>query len=126
MRAITLNPALIGLGVLLSVTAATPVAEASPRFTVANKTDKSLSVEIYNGDDSVCMQSSKTKQLAPGETYTYGCNGHGKGRCKIEILKGGNRICGALKNTCNTAIKMPDDSVLYIFKTENGFDCEFG
>ena len=40
--------------------AASPVAEASPRFTVGNKTDKSLSVEIYNGDDSVCMQSSKT------------------------------------------------------------------
>ena len=105
--------------------AASPVAEASPRFTVGNKTDKSLSVEIYNGDDSVCMQSSKTKQLAPQETDTYGCDGNGKGRCKIEIFKGGKRICNALENTCNTAIKMQDDSILYIFKTENGFECAF-
>ena len=114
--------AVISLGIALS---ASPTAEASPRFTLANKTDKSLSVDIYNGDDSVCMEASKTKQLSAGETDTYGCEGNGKGRCKIEIMKGGNRICKSLSNTCNTAIKVKDDSVLFIYKSESGYDCQF-
>jgi hypothetical protein len=113
---------IIGLGLALS---ASPSAEASPRFTVANKTNKSLSVDIFNGDDSVCMEASKNKQLSAGETDTYGCAGNGKGRCKIEILKGGDRICKSLSDTCNTAIKMKDDSILYIYKTSSGYDCQF-
>ncbi len=112
----------IGIGLILS---ASPTAEASPRFTLANKTNKSLSVDIYNGDDSVCMEASKTKQLSAGETDTYGCAGKGKGRCKIEIFKGGDRICKSLSDTCNTAIKVKDDSILYIYKTSSGYDCQF-
>ena len=113
---------IIGVGLALS---ASPAAEASPRFTLANKTDKSLTVDIYNGGDSVCMEASKSKQLSAGETDTYGCAGNGKGRCKIEIFKGGNRICEALSNTCKTATKVKDDSILYIYKTSNGYECQF-
>jgi len=113
---------IMGVGLTLS---ASPSAEASPRFTLANKTNKSLSVDIYNGGDGVCMEASKTKQLSAGETDTYGCAGNGKGRCKIEIFKGGDRICKSLSNTCNTAIKAKDDSILFIYKTDNGYDCQF-
>ena len=69
--------------------AASPAAEASPRFTVANKSDNKLNIHIYNGDDGDCTEPLKTKTASSKETDTYGCQGNGKGRCKIEIYKGG-------------------------------------
>ena len=112
-------------GVLLVLLAAIPAAEASPRFTVANKSDNKLKVRIYNGDDGSCTESLKDKTTSSRETDTYGCQGNGKGRCKIEIYDGGKKICKSLHNTCgNGAIIMKDDSIIYIYSTTIGYDCQ--
>ncbi len=105
--------------------AASPTAEASPRFTVANKSDNKLNIHIYNGDDRDCTKPLKTKTASSRETDTYGCQGNGKGRCKIEIYKGGYKICKTLQNTCSGgAIIMTDDSIAYIYSTPAGYDCQ--
>ncbi len=126
MRSRLLGSLLIGFGVaVLVVIAAIPIAEASPRFTVANKSDNKFNIHIYNGDDGNCTEPLKTKTASSGETDAYGCEGNGKGRCKIEIYKGGYKICKSLHNTCsNGAIIMKDDSVVYIYSTPTGYDCQ--
>ena len=126
MRLKVLSSLIIGSGVALCVIiAAIPLAEASPRFTIGNKTDQKLRIEIYNGDDGNCVEALKSKNVSAGETDTYGCQGNGKGRCKIEIYKGGSKICKSLQDTCsNGAIVMRDDSIVYIFRTPVGFECD--
>ena len=125
MRLQILNALIIGAGVALCMaTVAIPIAEASPRFTVANKSDNKLNIHIYNGDDGNCTEPLKTKTASSGEPAAYGCQGNGKGRCKIEIYKGGYKICKSLHNTCSSgAIIMKDDSLVYIYSTPTGYDC---
>lgn len=120
----TLSAAAAGFAFSLGF-AAIPAAEASPRFTVGNKSDSKLKIQIYNGDDGNCTEPLKTKSASSGETDAYGCQGNGKGRCKIEIYKGRSKICKSLHNTCSDgAIIMKDDSIIYIFSTPVGFNCE--
>lgn len=104
--------------------ASSPAADASPRFSVGNKSDDQLKILIYNGDDGDCNIPLKTKAASSKETDSYGCQGNGKGRCKIEIYKGGYKICKSLHNTCSDgAIIMKDDSLVYIYSTPVGYDC---
>ncbi|MEL6862668.1 MAG: hypothetical protein AAGL11_12585 [Pseudomonadota bacterium] len=126
MRLKLLSSLIIGSGVALCVViAAVPLAEASPRFTVGNKSDQKLRIEIYNGDDGNCIEPLKTKKSGAYETDTYGCQGNGKGRCKIEIYRGDGKICKSLHDTCsNGAIAMRDDSIVYVFRTPVGYECE--
>ncbi len=115
--------AAIGLGVAF---AASPVAEASPRFTVQNDSNKKVIVDIYDGGDSVCSLADKTKIASAGETDTYGCNGQGKGRCKVVFTSGDKDICKNLNNTCSKSVaKVKDGATVVITRGTNGkFNCE--
>ena len=126
MRSRLLGSLLVGFGVaVLVVIAAIPIAEASPRFTVANKSDKKLNIRIYNGDDGDCSIPLKTETANSKVTHTHGCQGNGKGRCKIKINHGTDKICKSLQNTCgDRAIIMKDDSLVYIYSTPTGYDCQ--
>ena len=105
--------------------AASPVAEASPRFTVQNDSDKKVIVDIYDGGDSVCSLADKTKVASAGETDTYGCNGQGKGRCKVVFSSGDKDICKGLNNTCsNTVAKVKDKATVVITREGGKFKCE--
>ena len=113
--------AAISIGVTL---AASPVAEASPRFTVQNDSDKKVYVAIYTGADSVCSLAEKTKNTSPGETDTYGCTGQGKGQCKVVFNVGDKDICKSLNNTCNGDVaKIKDGSTVRITKSGGKFSC---
>lgn len=105
--------------------AASPAAEASPRFTVKNDSSKKVFVDIYDGDDSVCSIPDKTKIASSGETDTYGCNGHGKGQCKVEFIANDKTICKNLNNTCSgTVAKIKNNETVVITKTDGTFQCK--
>ncbi len=114
--------AIIGFGVIL---AASPAADASPRFTVDNQSDKTIKIVIFNGDDSECRTPAKTKTMSPGKTNTFGCEGNGKGRCKIYPKKDGHYFCEDMMNTCgNDALKVPDKSTFKITDKNGNFSCQ--
>lgn len=121
-KQLPLLSAAIGLGFAI---AASPGADASPRFTVQNDSDKKVFIDIYDGDDAVCSIQDKTKIASAGETDTYGCNGGGTGRCKVEFTSGDKRICKNLDNTCsNSVAKVKDDATVVITRQDGKFKCE--
>ena len=126
MRSNRLPFSVVATGFALGlVFAASPTAEASPRFTVANDTKTSVKVLIFNGDDMSCDIVAKKKSLSSGKTNTYGCAGNGKGKCKIVVRTDGHDICDKLTNTCDgDAIKVPDGSTLKISGTDPDFNCQ--
>ena len=123
-KQLTLFAATVALGFGVAL-AASPAAEASPRFTVKNDSSKKVFVDIYDGDDSVCTTPDKTKIASAGETDTYGCNGHGKGRCKVEFIANDKSICKNLNNTCSGSVaKIKNKDTVEITKTDGKFTCE--
>lgn len=117
-----LSVAALGVGAVL---VASPAADASPRFTVDNQSDKTIKIVIFNGDDSECRVPAKTKTLSPGKANTYGCDGNGKGRCKIYPKNDGHYICDDMMNTCgNDALKAPDNSTFKITGKNGIFSCQ--
>mgnify|MGYP001799265486 FL=1 len=97
-------------------------AAANPQFSVENQSDKRVKIHIYNGDDPLCAEPSKTRTLEAGESKDLHCNGHGKGRCKIEVLSKGKLLCEDDLNTCNSgAMRVKNDSYLIITRDS---DCE--
>lgn len=121
-KQLSLLSAAIGLGFAF---AASPIAEASPRFTIQNDSNKKVVVDIYDGDDAVCSLQDKTKIASAGETDTYGCNGGGKGRCKVEFTSGDKTICKNLNNTCSDSVaKVKDGATVVITRQDGKFRCE--
>lgn len=111
---------------LVHAMAAVPSAEASPRFTVVNETDKSMWVEIYDGNDSACVYPAKSKRLQAGERGTFGCKGRGKGQCKVEFKNSKKDICTDLDNTClNSVAKIKDKSTIVVSKVDGEYRCLF-
>lgn len=103
----------------------TAIAEASPRFTVENTTWNKVKVMIYNGDDSLCTVSFKSKPVLWRDSKTLGCNGAGKGQCKVQLSIQDKQICGSEKNTCdNKAIKMNGGSTIKVSLVDDEYQCE--
>lgn len=75
-------------------------ADANPRFTVHNDTGGKVEVYIYNGDDHYCEYEDKIKTVSGGKSKTFGCNGNGKGRCKIRLKMNNYKICKPNRDTC--------------------------
>ncbi len=114
---------LASLGLVLAMAAA-PSAEASPRFTVTNKTDTKINVYIFTGDDPFCSFSEKLKSVSAGETDNYGCTGDGKGQCKVQFYASGNEICKDDRNTCSKgAIKAKGGSTFVLIKSGDEYIC---
>ena len=90
-------------------------AAASPQFSVENQSEKRVKINIYNGDDPLCAEPSKTRTLEAGESKNIHCHGNGRGRCKVEVLSKGKLLCEDDLNTCNSgAMKVKNDSLLII------------
>lgn len=124
LKHLTLFSAIATLSIGVAI-AASPAADASPRFTVKNDSSKKVFVDIYDGDDSVCSIPDKTKIASAGETDTYGCNGHGKGQCKVEFIANDKTICKNLNNTCSgTVAKIKNNETVLITKTDGKFSCK--
>lgn len=114
--------ATIGFGVTL---AASPSAEASPRFTVVNDSKSSITVQIFNGGDVLCDAYTKKKSVSAGETDTFGCTGNGKGHCKVILKTDGHSVCADMANTCNSgALKVKGKSTLKITGEDPNFKCQ--
>lgn len=113
-------------GALLAATlSAAPYADASPRFTVQNKTDFKINVYIYKGNDSFCSLEEKLKSVSSYETDDYGCTGGGKGQCKVSLYANGEEICKNARNTCSkNAIKIPGGATLQIARDDDEFECD--
>lgn len=111
---------------LLSATLLTPAALASPRFTVTNDSDATLTVQIFSGDDTVCTIMEKHKTMAANTAGTFGCTGNGKGKCKIRLYADQKEICKDDRNTCSKhAIKMPGKSEVTVSGTNaDSYACE--
>lgn len=110
---------------LLSALVLTSAALASPRFTVNNDTDDTLTVQIFSGDDTLCSFDEKHKTLVAGKSGDFGCTGDGKGQCKIRLYADQKHICKGDENTCSkNAIKIPGKSEISVSYTEaDGYDC---
>ena len=121
-----LSKALTGLCMsVCAVSLFTMAAEANPRFTVENTTWSKVKVVIYNGDDSLCTVSFKKKPVLWRKSKTLGCNGAGKGRCKVQFSIDDKQICGSEKNTCDDkAIKIEGGSTVKISQNGDEHECE--
>ena len=100
-------------------------AEASPRFTIENKTERTIKVDIYSGGDTSCLDSEKGRSVPPYKTKTFGCTGNGKGKCKVQFRVDSISICGKQENTCSgNAVKMKGGSRAKISRNGHNFQCE--
>jgi len=97
-------------------------ADAKPEFSIENQSDKRIKIHIYNGDDSLCATPSKTRTLEAGESKDLHCQGHGKGRCKIEVLSKGKLLCEDDLNTCNSGAMRVKNGSFLIITSES--DCD--
>ena len=105
--------------------AATPAAEASPRFTVINKSDSKAKIDIFSGGDSYCKVPEKAKTVSVGETDTFGCTGNGKGRCKVSVNVSGEDACSDIGDTCGDwKVKIEGGSTLTITGKDDRYDCQ--
>ena len=84
----------------LAFCSAALTADANPRFTVHNDIGIKIEVYIYNGDDYYCEYEDKIKTVPGGKSRTFGCNGNGKGRCKIRLKMDNRKICKPNRDTC--------------------------
>ena len=116
-----LAPSLLAASVLVF----TLDANANSRFTLDNQTNKKLMVLIYNGDDSVCVTSAKSKYVRAGNSNSYGCEGHGNHRCHIRVYHDKSKVCKSPKNACNnSAIRVPDGSTITVSSVgDDKYDC---
>ena len=116
-----LAPSLLAASVLMF----TFEANANSRFTLDNQTNKKLMVLIYNGDDSVCITSAKSKNVRAGNSNSYGCEGHGNHRCHIRVYHDKSKVCKSPKNACNnSAIRVPDGSTITVSSVgDDKYDC---
>lgn len=120
-KRLPLFSAAIGLGIAIT---ASPLAEASPRFTVVNKADSKAKVFIFSGGDTACEFAEKTKTVSSGETDTFGCTGNGKGKCKVSVKVSKQDACEALANTCNEwMVKVEGGSTLTITGRDGNYSC---
>lgn len=104
----------------------TSTADASPRFTVHNDTEGTVKVIIYSGNDSACSLEEKTKTISSGKSNTYGCAGHGKGRCKIRMKYKSDVICKSHTNTCDgKSTKIDDGGAVTVSQNNNDISCSF-
>lgn len=103
----------------------TAVADASPRFTIENKTERTLKIDIYSGGDTSCLDSEKRRSVGPNKTETFGCTGNGKGKCKVQFSVDSKPICGKQENTCGgKAVKMEGGSRAKISRNGHNFQCD--
>ena len=114
--------ATIGFGVTL---AASPSAEASPRFTVVNNADSKAKVYIFSGGDSSCEIAEKVKTVSSGETDTFGCTGNGKGKCKVSVNVSNEDACSAIADTCGKwMVIVKGGSTLTITGKNDNYKCQ--
>jgi len=105
----------------------TLAAHANPRFTVENNLDLTVDVTIFNGGDMSCGTPAKGRTVRAGESESFGCLGNGKGKCKIVLGIGGDRICRSKQNTCGgKAIKVKGGKTVTIGEdADDKTVCEF-
>lgn len=104
----------------------TLAAEASPRFTVHNEIGKDVTVYIFSGDDGVCSFDEKQRDIPAGKSRSYGCTGHGTGRCKIQLYAKGEQICKSDRNACgHTATRIQNDGSVTISQHDHKISCAF-
>jgi len=102
----------------------TPIAEASPRFTIENNTDRTVKIDIYSGDDTSCLDNEKRRSVGPFKTKTFGCTGDGKGKCKVQFSVDSVAICGKQENTCGgKAVKMDGGARAKVSRQGRNFKC---
>jgi len=91
---------------------------AGPRFHVTNNTGSHVTVNIFNGDDSACAIAAKHHKFSSGHTQSFGCEGNGKGRCKIDVRVGAGQVYACANsqwNTCDSnGITMEDGQKITI------------
>lgn len=95
-------------------------ASANPRFTVESQSDLNVKIHIFNGNDPSCGATFKSKKLKAGKTKTFGCEGHGTGRCKVKVWYKDIRVCGEANTVCGgTAIPVKNGQRL-VLSDESG------
>ena len=102
-------------------------ASANSSFTVENKSDQGMKLEIFRGDDHFCDIAQKTKKVSAGETASFSCEGGGENRCKVTVLRTGddNRLCRNISSGCNNvAVRLSNNSTLIIPADHAGTECE--
>lgn len=104
----------------------TSTADANPRFTVQNDTGGKVEVYIYNGDDHYCEYEDKIKTVSGGKSKTFGCNGNGKGRCKIRLKMNNSKICKPNRDTCfGKTKKINGGGAVKVFVEDQEVVCEY-
>lgn len=107
----------LGLAISLALltVAASDHAAANSRLSVQNDGPDKVLVNIFNGDDSICLAEAKHKTVGPGETEGMGCEGGGKHRCKVMVSVSHEEVCLDLYNGCgDTTIIVPNGATRMI------------
>lgn len=122
------SPIITGLVCLALTAVLSPEARANSRFTIQNKGSYQLEILIFNGGDKVCAASTKTKFVDAGNSGTYGCEGNGHHRCKIQVRRKAdgqkdNKFCAGFYNNCSGKTMAIENTGLLIVPDDTN-ECE--
>jgi hypothetical protein len=69
----------------LLVLAVPGLASATSQFTVQNNSNDTIKFQIFDGDDSVCLQDAKSVNVDGNSSKSISCTGGGKQRCRVAV-----------------------------------------
>lgn len=111
--------ALIGLATVLAATSAS----ANSRFTVKNTGSQKVLINIFNGDDDLCIAESKHHTVGAGNEQSMGCEGGGKDHCKVRVSIEKDQVCLGENDGCgDNAVVLPNHATLTV--PEGGESCK--
>jgi hypothetical protein len=102
-------------------------ARANSRFLVKNEGATEVLINIFDGDDTMCVSEAKHHTVGPGDERGMGCVGGGKQRCKVRVSTKQDgkwkQACMEQNNGCgDTTVILPNDATLVV--PDGGTGCK--
>ena len=69
----------------LLILAAPGLASATSQFTVQNNSNDKIKLQIFDGDDNICLQQAKSVDVDGNSSKSISCTGGGKQRCRVAV-----------------------------------------
>lgn len=69
----------------LLIVAAPGLASATSHFTLKNNSNDKIKLQIYDGDDNICLADAKGVDIEGNSSKSISCTGGGKQRCRVAV-----------------------------------------
>ena len=69
----------------LLVLAVPGLASATSHVTVQNNSNSKIKLQIFDGDDTVCLADAKSVDVDGNSSQSISCTGGGKQRCRVAV-----------------------------------------